>query len=190
MGRRQYKRTHFSTPEIDIEKLYVEIAFLIQQAQLYTLQITHLTALNLHRNIGKLIVDAEFGKNRRMEDHQELLFQLSRQLVKKFGEEIDCSNLEDCCKFYLVYPPAFETQRISSKTVEIPQLQVPPTWDHYRLLIHISYSKDRNFMKKRPVIAIGFLACLKNLLKIACLKGFPSAQTKKAYIGLFNKEVW
>ena len=186
---RQYAQILFSHLLVDIEKLYTKISSLFHQTQVSTLQIHRIKALHLYWNMGRLIIEAECDENISDEDHHKLLYRLSERLTKKFGEQLDFSALEDSYKFYLIYS-LFPKINTLSGVVEIPEFQAPLTWAHYHLLIHVSCSKARIFMKKKPATATGLHPYLSTLLNVACLKDSLPAQIKKVCCGLLNKEVW
>lgn len=189
MGR-QYAQIPFSHLLIDIEKLYPKISSLLHQTQVPILYTSCLKALNLHWNIGKLIVEVEDGENISDGDHHKLLSQLSKHLTKKLGEQLDFSTLEDSCKFYLIYS-LFPKIRTLSKVAEIPEFQAPLTWEHYCLLImYVSCPKTRNFYEKKAAIVVDPHPCLSSLLEVTYLKDFPAVQIRKVFCDLRNKEIW
>ena len=83
MGRRQYKRTHFSVSLVDIEKLYTEISAFFHQAQTPPLQVPLITTLYLHKNIGEIIVKTDSDRKLRDKNSRRTLFQLSKKLFKE-----------------------------------------------------------------------------------------------------------
>lgn len=98
MGRRQYKRTRFSVSLVDIEKLYTEISAFFHQAQTPPLQIPLITILDLHKNIGEIIVKTDPGRKLRDKNSWRTLFRLSEKLFKEF--------MKIASNFILFLPPS------------------------------------------------------------------------------------
>lgn len=178
MGRQRYIAHSFSFPFLDIKKLYLEISFLFHQVQGPILLESSFLINILHWKIGRLIVEYEQQRDTKVEDHQELLFQLSERLIKKFGKVFSFSSLEECCKFYYVYPP-FSQKNLPNESVKLPQLQDSLTWDHYRFLIHIDCPIARNFYEKEAINSNWSPSLLNHFIK-SCLFERLSAS--------FNKE--
>lgn len=81
MGKRRH--VDYSPPPFSgIEKPYSEISSLFRQIQVPDLQEHHVRSLALRWKIGKLIVEYKQQQATKSEDTQELLLQLSKQLVK------------------------------------------------------------------------------------------------------------
>lgn len=138
--------THlFSLPFINIEKLYTKISCLLCQEKIPTLQEFRPKILNLHWKIDKLVVEHEHQRITRDENYQETLFSFSEWLIKKFRKRFGLLTPKETCVFYFVSYP-FSKKNIPNENAEILVLQAHFIWGHYRLLIHISCPKAKNFL--------------------------------------------
>lgn len=181
MSRRRYVVHSFSLPFVDIEKLYLEISFLFHQVQAPILKGSGFLTLTLHWKIGRLIVEYEQQQSIKDEDHQELLSQLSERLLKTFENRFSFSMLEECCKFYLVYPP-LSKQNMLNKSAEIPQFQDSLTWDHYRLLIQVSCPKARVFYEKETSNSNWSPSLLEHFIKGCLFERLSTSKNKESVL--------
>lgn len=181
MSRRRYVVHSFSLSFVDIEKLYLEISFLFHQVQVPILKGSEFLALTLHWKIGKLIVEYEQQQFMKNEDHQKLLSQLSERLLKKFENKFSFSMLEECCKFYLVYPP-LSKQGMLNKNAEVPQFQDILTWDHYRLLIQVSCPKARVFYEKETSNSNWSPSLLEHFIKGYLFERLSASKNKESVL--------
>ena len=181
MSRRRYVVHSFSLSYVDIEKLCSEISFLFHQVQVPIRKGSEFLTLTLHWKIGRLIVEYEQQQSIKDEDHQELLSQLSERLLKKFENRFSFSMLEECCKFYLVYPP-LSKQGMLNKNAEIPQFQDILTWDHYRLLIQVSCPKARVFYEKETSNNNWSPSLLRHFIKSSLFERLSSSKNKESVL--------
>lgn len=93
--------------------------------------------INLHWNIGKMIVEKQKGNSRAK--YGDLLIEgISKKLTEYFGKGFSKRNLERMRKFYMCYPIA---------TSIMSQL----SWTHYLELIKIKEDDKRNFYMKECI---------------------------------------
>lgn len=120
------------TIEIADNRLYEQIAELIQDARQVVVTQVNTTLLTTYWNIGKLIVEYEQVGKQRAEYGKQTLKNLSRRLTQEFGTGFSRSNLQTMRLFYLKYP---KCQTVPGKL----------TWSHYAELLAISDDNKRAF---------------------------------------------
>ena len=82
-------------------------------------------------NIGRLIVEAQRGKER-AEYGEQFIKNLSNELTKEFGKGFTATNLKTMRKLYLLFQNSHA-------------LRDQLSWTHYRLIIKLDDEKKRNF---------------------------------------------
>ena len=182
MDQRRYAVVHSSALSfLGIEKLLSEISSFLHQTQLLALQEACLKALILYWKIGGLIVGYEQQRVMKEEDHQELLSQLSEQLIRKFENGFRPSMLEECYQFYLVYT-SFSKKSGPNEGIVIPQFQAPLTWNHYRLLIYVDSPQARNFYEKEASNSNWSAPLLEHFIKSRLFERFSTSSNKESIL--------
>lgn len=90
------------------------------------------TLVNTYFNIGRTIVQNEQNGNIRAEYGKEILIELSKKLVKKYGTDFSRTNLQNMRLFYERYK---NCHPLAGKL----------SWSHYCYLIYIEDYNERNF---------------------------------------------
>lgn len=156
-------------------QLFSKVAELIELARKKVATTVNLTMVHTYFEIGRMIVEDEQQGKERAEYGRQLIKDLSKQLVEKFGKGFSQRNLEQMRQFYLAYSiyetPSRKLQsnknqsglisatlsrnlENSDKTlVPIPQtpsaeLQMPRfqiSWSHYLILMRIENPQERSF---------------------------------------------
>ena len=122
------------------EKLYAEIANLIQSARYAVASQVNTTLLVTYWNVGKLIVEDEQNNQQRAEYGKQVIKELSKRLTKDFGKGFSRANLQWMRILYIKYPIC---QTLSSKL----------SWSHYCELLTISDVDKRSFYEKECINA-------------------------------------
>ena len=122
------------------EKLYTEIANMIQSARYAVASHVNTTLLVTYWNVGKLIVEDEQNSQQRAEYGKQQLKELSKRLTKDFGKGFSRANLQWMRLLYIKYPIC---QTLSSKL----------SWSHYCELLTISDDDKRSFYEKECINA-------------------------------------
>lgn len=122
------------------DKLYTEIAELLQSARYAVATQVNTTLLVTYWNVGRLIVEDEQNHQQRAEYGNKMLKQLSKRLSNDFGKGFSVSNLQFMRRFYQKY--------------QIQQtLSVKLSWSHYCELLTISDDNKRSFYEKECINA-------------------------------------
>lgn len=117
--------------ENEINNLYNNIKELVEQSRNKVYKTVNTEMINLHWNIGKIIVEKQEGHVRAK--YGDLLIEgISKKLTEYFGKGFSKRNLERMRKFYMYYPIA---------TSIMTQL----SWTHYLELIKIKEKNKRDF---------------------------------------------
>ena len=122
------------------DKLYTEIAELIQSARYAVASQVNTTLLVTYWNVGKLIVEDEQNSQQRAKYGKQLLKELSKRLTKDFGKGFSRANLQCMRILYIKYPIC---QTLSSKL----------SWSHYCELLTISDDDKRSFYENECINA-------------------------------------
>ncbi|MBR1514936.1 MAG: DUF1016 family protein [Bacteroidales bacterium] len=122
------------------DKLYTEIAGLLQSARYAVATQVNTTLLVTYWNVGRLIVEDEQNHQQRAEYGKQLLKELSKRLTKSFGKGFSRANLQWMRILYIKYPIC---QTLSSKL----------SWSHYCELLTISDDNKRSFYEKECINA-------------------------------------
>lgn len=117
--------------EEEVKPIFEEIKNLVNEARTKVYTTVNTEMLNLHWNIGKIIMDIQEGKQRAKYGKQ-VLTKLSEMLTKEFGKGFSIRNLRTMRKFYAIYPIR---QSVISEL----------SWTHYIELIKIDNEYKRNF---------------------------------------------
>lgn len=148
MGKRRYVDYSSSITFLGVEKFSSEISSLFHEIQNPHMQRSRFNILHLYWKIGRLLAEYEQQQDIKEEDHPEILLQFTERLNKKFDNQFVRSVLDESYRFYLLYPSAFKTPEKQDERLDNSQLQIPLSWEHYRLLIHIDCPKTRDFYEK------------------------------------------
>lgn len=123
--------------ENEINTLFNNIKELVEQSRNRVYKTVNTEMINLHWNIGKMIVEKQKGNSRAK--YGDLLIEgISKKLTEYFGKGFSKRNLERMRKFYMCYPIA---------TSIMSQL----SWTHYLELIKIKEDDKRNFYMKECI---------------------------------------
>lgn len=93
MGRRRCVDHSFFPA---IERFSSEVSFLFPQMQSPSLQGYCLKIPHLYWKSGKLLAEYEQQQAIKEDDRSEILLQLTKHLIKKFGNQFTSSVLEEC----------------------------------------------------------------------------------------------
>lgn len=122
---------HSNIPLELSENVYSQIKRILLQARATVLTTVNTAMIQAYWHIGKLIVDAQGGKERAAYG-DNLLKSLSTRLSQEFGKGFDTSNLRNMRTFYLTFP-------------NCDSLRHNLSWTHYRTLIRVSNPKAREY---------------------------------------------
>ena len=115
----------------DVSPIFEEIKTLVNDARRKVYSVVNTEMLNLHWNIGKIIMKIQEG-NDRAKYGEEVLIKLSEMLKNEFGKGFSIQNLRRMRQFYVCFPIH------SSLMSEL-------SWTHYLELIKIDNEYKRNF---------------------------------------------
>ena len=104
-------------------------------------------------------MEEEQKGKRRAKYGEQLLLQLSNDLIKKFGKGFSVDNLEAMRNFYLVYPHLLKSETVSRKSIKSattsrisPEILLSRlSWSHFRELIKIKDSSAQSFYEIEAV---------------------------------------
>ena len=123
--------------ENEINNLYNNIKELIEQSRNKVYKTVNTEMINLHWNIGKMIVEKQQGQERaKYGDY--LIEAISKKLTEYFGKGFSIQNLRRMRQFYIFYPIR------SSIMSEL-------SWTHYLELIKIKEKEKRDFYMKECI---------------------------------------
>lgn len=118
--------------ENEINNLYNNIKELIEQSRNKVYKTVNTEMINLHWNIGKMIVEKQEGQERaKYGDY--LIEAISKKLTEYFGKGFSIQNLRRMRQFYIFYPIR------SSIMSEL-------SWTHYLELIKIKEKEKKRFL--------------------------------------------
>ena len=87
----------------DVSPIFEEIKTLVNEARVKVYTTVNIEMLNLHWNIGKIIMEIQEGNNRAKYGEQ-VLIKLSELLTKEFGRGFSSKNLRRMRQFYSCFP--------------------------------------------------------------------------------------
>ena len=116
--------------DVEVDKLFVEIRNLIEESRNIVYKTINIEIINLHWNIGKMIIEKQGGSNRAK--YGEMLIEgISKKLTSYYGKGFSIQNLRRMRQFYMLYPIR------SSIMSEL-------SWTHYLELIKIVEDQKNN----------------------------------------------
>lgn len=113
------------------EKVYESIKNTLNEARSKAYSSVNFYMVQAYWNIGKLILEAQGGKER-AEYGEQIINNLSKELTKEFGKGFTTTNLKTMRKFYSLFQNSHA-------------LRDQLSWTHYRLIIKLDDDKKRNF---------------------------------------------
>lgn len=117
--------------DLSFGEIYADIKNTLNEARSKAYSSVNFYMVQAYWNIGRLIVEAQGGKER-AEYGEQLINNLSKELTKEFGKGFTSTNLKTMRKFYL----SFQNSHA---------LRDQLSWTHYRLIIKLDGEKKRNF---------------------------------------------
>ncbi len=112
-------------------KVYENIKNTLNAARAKAYSFVNFYMVQAYWNIGRLIVEAQGGKER-AEYGEQFIKNLSNELTREFGKGFTATNLKTMRKFYFSFKNSHA-------------LRDQLSWTHYRLIIRIDDEKKRNF---------------------------------------------
>ena len=129
--------------------LITDLASLIEQGRKAIVRYVNTALVATYWLIGRRIVEYEQKGQARAEYGSALLQKISSDLGQQFGKGFSADNLEVMRKLYLTYPVEIsETLSRKSEISSIFQVLINKftlTWSHYRLLLRLDESFQREF---------------------------------------------
>ena len=119
------------------ENVYSQIKQVLLQARATVLTTVNTAMVQAYWHVGKLIVEAQGGKERAAYG-DDLIKRVSVRLTKEFGKGFSARNIRNMRQFYLSYPI---WQTLSAKL----------SWSHYLHLIKVSNPKAREYYTEEAV---------------------------------------
>lgn len=116
---------------LDFGKVYKEVKNTLKEARSKAYSSVNFYMVHAYWNIGRLIVEAQGGKDR-AEYGEQFISNLSKELTKEFGKGFTATNLKTMRKFYLVFQNSHA-------------LRDQLSWTHYRLILKVDDETKRNF---------------------------------------------
>ena len=116
------------------ENTYSQIKQVLLQARASVLTTVNTAMVQAYWHIGKLIVEAQGGKERAAYG-DDLIKRISKRLTQEFGKGFDPSNLRNMRAFYLAFP-------------NCDALSHNLSWTHYRTLIRVSNPEARKYYEE------------------------------------------
>jgi predicted nuclease of restriction endonuclease-like (RecB) superfamily len=120
--------------QVSFESLFKEVSILIEQSKRRVARDINSEIISLYYNLGKLISQNVLD-NARADYGKQVLKELSKELLLKYGKGFSETNLRNCMRFYQIYPDGKIYHSLSDKL----------TWTHIRNLIFIDDELKRNF---------------------------------------------
>jgi predicted nuclease of restriction endonuclease-like (RecB) superfamily len=117
---------------------HAEVKAILEKARNQAFKSVNFLMVEAYWNIGKKIVEEEQKGEKRAEYGSSLLYELSKYLVKEFGQGFTERNLRNMRQFYLLFPVR-------------TTLRTELSWSHYRLLIRLENENARNFYSNEAV---------------------------------------
>ena len=122
-----------------------DISNIIELSQTIAYRTVNSTLLMRNWLIGKRIFDEEMGNKNRSEIYGlNIIKELSKKLIDKYGKGFNKTNLYNFYSFYKLYPNIFHT--VSGKS-NVSYL----SWSHYRILIQEKNDDARAWYEKEAI---------------------------------------
>ena len=115
----------------NIKELIEENIILIKKNRLY--EENH--KLNTYFNIGKLIVEAQGGKNRAKYGNK-LIKEWSKELTRNYGRGYDTSNLKRMRQFYLMFEKGAPLEHLFKNNI---------TWTNLKIILPMKEESKRSY---------------------------------------------
>lgn len=141
--------------------LVTEISHLLTQARKQSVRAVNAIMTTTYWQIGRHIVEYEQGGKARAEYGEQLLRQLSHDLVKQFGRGYGYAQLKTMRQFYAIYNSIHIGQSLIGQSVigESAEAQIAPSyipefllsWTHYVRLLRVADEKARAFYEKEAL---------------------------------------
>lgn len=130
----------------NIDTLYQRISERLKTAQQAIVQTINQEMVSVYWTIGREIVEQEqFGQERAVYG-EELIYNLSKRLIKNFGKGYSVSNLRNMRQFYLNYQEKIH-QTPSGESMFLPKV----SWSKYCLLMQIKNKQAREFYEQEAI---------------------------------------
>jgi predicted nuclease of restriction endonuclease-like (RecB) superfamily len=130
----------------NVDTLYQRISERLKTAQQAIVQTINQEMVSVYWTIGREIVEQEqFGQERAIYG-EELIYNLSKKLIKNFGKGYSVSNLRNMRKFYLNYQEKIH-QTPSGESTFLPKV----SWSKYCLLMQIKNKQAREFYEQESI---------------------------------------
>ncbi len=134
----KFKKMNNLTQNKGYEELIKSIGSIYDRAKNRIVSAVNTEMLNAYWEIGKYIVEYEQKGKIKASYGTELLLQISKDLILRFGKGFSRSNLSYMRQFYVKYPK-YET--VSHKL----------TWSHYFELLKVDDDLARNFYQNQSI---------------------------------------
>jgi predicted nuclease of restriction endonuclease-like (RecB) superfamily len=120
------------------QSFHAEIKAILDEARNQAFKSVNFLMVEAYWNIGKKIVEEEQKGEKRAEYGSSLLYELSKYLVKEFGQGFTERNLRNMRQFYMLFPVQ-------------ATLRTELSWSHYRLLLRLENENARSFYSNETI---------------------------------------
>lgn len=129
-------------------EFYNKIIVLLENARQHVVSTVNTTMVYSYYEIGRMIVEAQSGKERAAYG-EELLKELSKRLTSRFGKGFSVGNLKRFRQFYQVFSvdkigPTVLSQSPHDLATNIDR-KFTLSWSHYLVLMRIDNVNERHF---------------------------------------------
>jgi predicted nuclease of restriction endonuclease-like (RecB) superfamily len=143
----------------DLDKLYARVADILARARGSVARTINTTMVQAYWQVGREIVEVEQAGAARASYGEEVLEELSAQLVRTFGKGFSVSGLRRMRQFFRVFPEgsAIQSTLLSestdirstalseSRSAQSPRFPQSLAWSHYLVLMRVPNDQARAF---------------------------------------------
>lgn len=119
-------------------RLLDDVRHILNKARGQVYAAANAAMVDAYWQIGRRIVEEEQGGAARAEYGAHLIRSLARDLGEEFGKGLSVANLRNFRQFYLTFPEAGKRYTLCSEL----------SWSHWRLLMRIEKSTERDYYIK------------------------------------------
>lgn len=120
-----------------------DVCNIIEIAEKHVHQAVNIALVERNWLIGRRIAIEELKGKDRADYGDEIIRNLSKELIKKYQKKIDCRNLYYCLKFYNMFPDILNSASSKCKRYL--------SWTHYRILLQVFDKKARDWYENEAI---------------------------------------